>query len=174
MPPYLIRQASEQDIAAIAHHRAQMFVDMNSLPPTEYSAMVNATVGYLQRAMPMGEYVGWVACSAAQPTVVVGGAGAQHRRILPRPVPTAAGVQVMDGREAIVINVFTEPAWRRGGIARALMLALLDGMRDSPTQRVVLHASAEGRPLYEVLGFEATNEMRYTGPLNMAEPALRE
>jgi hypothetical protein len=29
--------------------------------------------------------------------------------------------------------------------------------------RVVLHASASGRPLYEKLGFVATNEMRYSG-----------
>jgi len=31
--------------------------------------------------------------------------------------------------------------------------------------RLVLHASPEGRPLYEQLGFEATNEMRYVGEL---------
>jgi hypothetical protein len=29
----------------------------------------------------------------------------------------------------------------------------------------VLHASEEGRPLYAALGFEGTNEMRYTGRL---------
>ena len=29
---------------------------------------------------------------------------------------------------------------------------------------IVLHASTEGRPLYESLGFVATNEMRYAGP----------
>jgi hypothetical protein len=31
--------------------------------------------------------------------------------------------------------------------------------------RLVLHASDEGRPLYESMGFEPTNEMRYTGTL---------
>jgi hypothetical protein len=31
--------------------------------------------------------------------------------------------------------------------------------------RLVLHASDAGRPLYERLGFVATNEMRYQGPL---------
>jgi predicted N-acetyltransferase YhbS len=30
---------------------------------------------------------------------------------------------------------------------------------------VVLHASADGRALYERLGFEATNEMRYAADL---------
>jgi len=31
--------------------------------------------------------------------------------------------------------------------------------------RLVLHASTEGRALYEQLGFVATNEMRYEGDL---------
>jgi hypothetical protein len=37
--------------------------------------------------------------------------------------------------------------------------------REHGVGSVVLHASDEGRTLYEQIGFVATNEMRYTGPL---------
>lgn len=39
------------------------------------------------------------------------------------------------------------------------------GIRLGPEARLVLHASPDARPLYERLGFEPTNEMRFTGEL---------
>ena len=40
------------------------------------------------------------------------------------------------------------------------MRALLDALSDRDIRRIVLHASDDGRQLYERLGFVATNEMR--------------
>ncbi len=165
MAAFTIRLATADDIATISHHRAQMFVDMGTLPPPLTSHLEQATRRYLESALPTGEYVGWLAAPRDAPEQVIAGAGIQHRRILPRVVETPAGPQVMDGREAIVINVYTVPSWRRRGVARALMARLIDDVRAMPVQRLVLHASDEGRPLYEAIGFAATNEMRYTGPL---------
>ena len=96
--------------------------------------------------------------SAALPTVI-GGAGVQLRPILPRPPEDGAGDLVL-GPEAIVLNVYVEPAWRRRGVARALMRALLDDLAARGVRRIVLHASPDGRRLYERLGFAPTNEMR--------------
>ena len=62
--------------------------------------------------------------------------------------------------EAYVLNVYTEPEHRRSGVARAIMEAILDWSRGQLVARVTLHASNDGRSLYEALGFEPTNEMR--------------
>ena len=59
-----------------------------------------------------------------------------------------------------MLNVYTEPAHRRNGVARATMAAIMDWSREQRLARLVLHASKEGRPLYEDLGFEDSNEMR--------------
>jgi hypothetical protein len=40
------------------------------------------------------------------------------------------------------------------------MLTILKWVQERGLRSVNLHASAEGRALYEKLGFEATNEMR--------------
>jgi hypothetical protein len=40
------------------------------------------------------------------------------------------------------------------------MEAALDWGRTHGIRAVILHASSEGRPLYEKLGFRPTNEMR--------------
>jgi len=60
----------------------------------------------------------------------------------------------------VILNVFTEPEFRKRGIARQVMLAILAWVRQQGLRSVNLHASKEGRTLYEKLGFEATNEMR--------------
>ena len=50
--------------------------------------------------------------------------------------------------------------FRKRGIARQVMVQILDWIKGRGFHGVNLHASAEGRSLYEKLGFEPTNEMR--------------
>ena len=66
----------------------------------------------------------------------------------------------------MILNVYTEPEFRKRGIARQVMVTILKWLKQRGFRGVNLHASAEGRPLYEELGFEATNEMRlrFDGP----------
>ena len=152
-----MRAASADDIPVQAHHRAAMFRDMGQLARHQEDALRDATASYLRDALATGEYVGWVALVAGT-TSVIGGAGAQIRSILPRPRHGSDNLEL--GPEAIVLNVYVEPAWRRRGVADALMRAVLEGLAARGIRRIVLHASDEGRRLYERLGFVATNEMR--------------
>jgi len=55
--------------------------------------------------------------------------------------------------------VYTDPAWRRRGVARAVMEAILAWCRRRRFTRIRLHASDLGRPLYESLGFAPTREL---------------
>ena len=69
----------------------------------------------------------------------------------------------MSGNQGLIVNVYTEHEWRRRGLAAMLMTHLLNAAKVHNVVSLVLHASANGRPLYEKLGFVPTNEMRYTG-----------
>jgi GNAT superfamily N-acetyltransferase len=120
-----------------------------------------ATAAYLQGAMPRGEYLGWVAEDRTPSGAAIGGAGVQIRPILPRPRPGDDDLEL--GPEAIVLNVYVESGWRRQGVAEALMRAAMDALDARGIRRIVLHASADGRRLYERLGFVPTNEMRHGG-----------
>ena len=155
---FAIRKASTADIPTIARHRAAMFHDMGMLPADREEALVHATAAYLAHALPGGEYLGWIAERGGPEAEIVGGGGAQLRSILPR--PDGANDKLELGPEAIVLNVYVEPGWRRKGVAEALMRALLTELSEMGVYRIVLHASPDGRRLYERLGFEPTNEMR--------------
>ena len=63
-------------------------------------------------------------------------------------------------RRGNIINVYTEAAYRRRGLARLLLNTALEWCRTNTIDVVVLHASKEGRHLYKSVGFEPTNEMR--------------
>jgi GNAT superfamily N-acetyltransferase len=165
--PVTLRRATAADAALLASHRAGMFRDMGSIDPSMEDALRREASAYIERALGTGEYHAWIAMSADG--TAIGGAGVQVRPMLPRPDTT--GRRVLVGREALVLNVYVEPAWRRRGIARRLMEELLAWVRREHLARVLLHASADGRPLYESMGFVATNEMRYTGAL---DPEVRE
>jgi len=104
--------------------------------------------------------IGWLATPADKPETIVGGAGVQLQPILPRPVDTST---IGEGRQAIIVNVFTEPQWRRHGIASLLVKEIVNWSKDQRIDRLLLHASDEGRSLYEKLGFVASNEMRLSG-----------
>jgi GNAT superfamily N-acetyltransferase len=161
-----IRLATPADAPIIAWHRARMFQDMGQLPPSGFEPLRARSEDFLRGAIERGEYVGWLATPHGASRVVVAGAGVQLRRVLPHPASLPDGsVGVAPGRHGIVLNVFTEPEWRRRGVAEQLMRRVLGWAREQRLDRLVLHASDQGRVLYEGLGFVATNEMRFEGSL---------
>jgi GNAT superfamily N-acetyltransferase len=164
--PFRIRPATIADAAVIGRHRARMFQDMGELPPPAFDPLRAAAERVLTGALARGEYVGWLLTPEGEPGRVVAGAGVQLRDALPHPVDLGGGeVGVAAGHHGIVLNVFTEHAWRRRGLAELLMRHVVEWAREQRLDRLVLHASEEGRALYERLGFVATNEMRFSGSL---------
>ena len=62
-------------------------------------------------------------------------------------------------RRGYVSSVYTEPAWRRRGVARHLMEQLLARAQEMGVTRLILWASDMGRPLYLDLGFEPSRAL---------------
>ena len=165
-PRFEIRLAGVSDAPLIASHRARMFQDMGLVPESLFEDFRAKCEMRLREMLETGEYVGWLASPNDSTDQIVGGAGVQRRRTLPHPVGEPHGaVAIADGRHAIIINVFTEPEWRRRGAAKSLLNELIAWARRERLDRLVLHASDEGRALYEQMGFVQNNEMRFRGKL---------
>ena len=163
---FLIRRATVEDADVIARHRVRMFHDMGEIPDEAYDDFLAASLEWTERGLANGEYIGWLAVSKNEPEQIVAGAGVQLRQAPPHPCRPARDDQgFAKGRHAIVLNVFTEPEWRKRGVANALMQEVLRWAHDEKLDRLVLHASDQARSLYEKMGFIATNEMRFGGQL---------
>ena len=160
---FSIRRARVEDAPVIAWHRARKFQDMGEIPPTTFEELRKETELWTERALASGEYVGWFGVAKTRPDAIAGGAGVQLRQVPPHPRRPLRDGAIAKGRHAIVLNVFTEPEWRRRGLALLLMQEIMRWARAQQLDQVVLHASSEARRLYERLGFVATNEMRFAG-----------
>jgi GNAT superfamily N-acetyltransferase len=117
---------------------------------TDYAALGREFERWLAEAMARQLYHGWMV-EASQGDIAAGGG----LTVVPwPPAPNDFG-----NRVAFIYNIYTEPPHRRRGLARRLMLTMHDWCLTQGIRTVRLHASNEGRPLYESLGYQSTNEM---------------
>jgi GNAT superfamily N-acetyltransferase len=146
-----IRRALVSDIPMLVRHRRLMWWDMGRRDETQHALSDQASNEYFSTAVADGSYQGFLAVTSTG--TVVGGGG-----IVISAWPSLLGQR--QPKRAMILNVYVERDYRRRGIARDLMLAMIDWCRSNGFVNVGLHASDEGRPLYEKLGFKPTNEMR--------------
>ena len=145
-----IREATAQDVPVILGHRRGMYVDMECADEAALDSMVSACRPYLQHALADGSFRAWVASSGDR----ILGSGP----IVISPWPSHP--KDLQCRRATILNVYTDRQHRRQGIARQLMQTMIAWCRQEGFAFVALHASQDGKPLYESLGFKPTNEMR--------------
>lgn len=153
-----IRRATVADADVLAHHRVAMFRAMGRLDEKDSETLRDASAEYFRRAIASGGYHAWVAVTIDTAATIVCGAGLRIDAILPRPGLRGTNL----GPDGMLLNVYTEPAWRGRGLASRLVRAILDFARERGLERVNLHSSDDGRSVYERIGFVPTNEMRYT------------
>jgi GNAT superfamily N-acetyltransferase len=146
----IIREATPDDIPEIVRQRRAMYEDMDYKDSEALSVVVATSAAYLSEALPAGSFRAWLAVSGER--TLGGGA------IVISPWPS----HPYDGqcRRATILNVYTYSDHRKRGIGRQLMQTMIDWCRTQGFAFVSLHASKDGRHLYETLGFEPTNEMR--------------
>jgi ribosomal protein S18 acetylase RimI-like enzyme len=152
MPPDIrLREVVLADVPEVLRQRQGMFQDMGYRDAAALEAMRVASEEYLLRGIREGFFRGWLA--EADGGKVLGGGGV---------VITAWPAHPRDpqSRRATILNVYTDPEFRRRGIARTLLQTIIAWCQREGFARVTLHASDDGRHLYESLGFEPSNEMR--------------
>lgn len=136
-----------------------MFVEMGVVPTDDLAEQLRkASKRGLEAAIRDESYVGWLATIGGD--VVIAGVGVHIKPQLPRISDDGRRVATTD--IPLVVNVYTEPEWRRRGIARTLMKMAMEWTTERGFDRMLLHASDAGRPLYTSLGFVASNEMRWS------------
>lgn len=147
---FTIRRATAGDIDTLVAHRRAMFVDMGYNDEAVLDSMAAKCHPWLLARIERNEYLAWLVVSPEN--TVIAGAGLWLMDWLPHMIGTIP--------RGNIVNVYTEPGFRRRGLAAELMRTVMEWCRASGVDVIVLHASPEGRRLYESLGFASTNEMR--------------
>ncbi|WP_058189477.1 GNAT family N-acetyltransferase [Terracidiphilus gabretensis] len=148
-----IRMANAEDARLIAGHRRAMFAAMGAADEADLATVESASIPWTERMILESRYLGWITSDGKRP---VASAGMFLLDWPPHPLDPEGTVR------GYLLNVFVEPAHRERGLARELVQICLAEAKRRGIRVVTLHASDEGRPLYETLGFSMTNEMRLT------------
>ena len=147
----IIRQARAADIPALVALRMELFCEVGELvTPQADPALWQATLDYFTRAMSEESALSWLAEADTQEgckQILAAGTLALFER------PPYPGN--LAGMEGYLLNMYTRPQWRQQGIATALLDAITAFARSRQLGKVWLHASEQGRPLYERIGFVA-------------------
>jgi len=127
-----------------------MFAAMGGVEESVLDEVQRASEPWTARMIAAGKYLGWITSDDGRPVA-------------------SAGMLILDWpphrldpcgeTRAYLLNVFVDPHYRRLGMGRALLQLCIDEARRRKIGVISLHASEEGRPLYESLGFRRTNEM---------------
>jgi len=146
-----VRQATVADVPDLVWLRRQMFEAMGFDDLAQLDIADAATAAYFAEAIPARMFHGWLAVTSAG--VAVGSGGAVVDQHPPEPSNPS-------GQIGCIMSVVTAPRYRRRGIARRIMQVILKWLAEQGFQRVTLHTTDMGQPLYEELGFVDSNEMR--------------
>lgn len=143
--PVSMRKATLADVPVLLSYRRAMAKEMDRADEPAVNRMIVAEP-YLRSAIPEGRWHSWI----AEP----GGCGSVEI------VEWVPGRQDPTPRRAWIHSLYVEPAFRRRGIGRQLTETITRWCREQGFEWVYLHASEQGRPLYESLGFRPSSEMR--------------
>lgn len=149
------RPATLADAALIASHRRAMFAAMGGFDESTLDTLARASEPWTDRMIEAGKYLGWIISDEERP---VASAGLLILDWPPHPFDPTGETR------AYLLNVFVDPEYRRRGLARSLVEFCLSEAHRRNIRVVTLHASREGAPLYEQLGFKTTNEMMFRIP----------
>jgi ribosomal protein S18 acetylase RimI-like enzyme len=141
-----VRRATVEDAAELTRLREVMLSSMAPLTDTSWRELCVATLQTLL-ADPDGPLQAFVVDAPDEPGVLASSSVGVIEQRLPSPHNPS-------GTIGYILNVATDPRYRRRGLGRAVVVATVDWLSDRGVDRVELHASNDGEPLYRELGFQ--------------------
>lgn len=137
----------------LVRHRREMFLELGSGTPAELDRHDRVYRRWAAAGMRSKRFFAFVVEGPDGRPVGSGAIWLQPQQPRPR------WVEFPD--LPYILSMYTEPGARGHGVASRLVEAMIGWARRRGYPRIFLHASRMGRPVYERIGFEAGNEMRF-------------
>ena len=143
--------ATTEDLDLLSDHRQKMWLEIFPGVETKVKEISAATKSWIEAKLAEGHLVGFI---VRTPEGKIAGSGCVWvRDEVPRPNYPREVVPYL-------MSMYTENEFRRKGVAKMIVEAAMKWCRANGFERILLHASDAGKPLYEAFGFEPTREMR--------------
>lgn len=147
----VVRRAALDDVEALVRLRVALLREMGAVDEAGVPSLAGAIRRYLVADLPTERFLAWVGVDGAGVVVACGGLVFLQK-------PPSPGNH--SGREAYIMNMYTAPEWRGRGLATRMFATIVGHAREAGAELVRLHATEDGRAIYERGGFRLVgNEM---------------
>lgn len=139
--PIEIRKAGAQDAALLTNLRRTVLIAANQLPQdADLSAIEAPCLVYFSDEERQSTYLAW------EGNQVVGVGSVDYHTEM----PTSSNPT---GKCAFLMNIYTDPAYRRQGIGARIVEKLIQDAKERGVSSILLEATEMGVPLYSRMGF---------------------
>lgn len=148
----IYKKAAAEDIEQLTETRIRVLRAANKLSSgTDMSEVERQSYEYYRQALSDGTHIAYLVFDGSR---FVGAGGVSFYRVMPT-------YHNPSGRKAYIMNMYTDPAYRRRGIARGTLDRLISDARERGITSISLEATEKGRPLYEKYGFVKMEDEMY-------------
>ena len=145
----LYKRATIEDIDMLTKTRIRVLSAANSLSDDiDMNEVEKQSYDYYGRALCDDTHIAYLVFDEKR---FVGSGGVSFFQVMPT-------YHNVSGKKAYIMNIYTEPAYRRRGIAYKILDLLVSDVRSKEITSISLEATEAGRPLYEKYGFVKMND----------------
>ncbi|AEF85410.1 acetyltransferase, GNAT family [Treponema primitia ZAS-2] len=149
------RKAKLDDIEALTELRINMLLDQEKCSGSFVGKFGNVNNAYLQKSITDGSYIIFVAYENSSIIAMCGIA------LFTLPPNTWC----ITGKTAYLSSLYTKKEYRNNGIASKLLTMVMEEIKNSNIERVLLHTTEQGEALYKKIGFEYSEDTMAFYPL---------
>lgn len=138
------KRASLKDLELLTETRITVLRAANRLDESfDMTVIREQTYDYYKQALADNTHVAYLVCDRDR---FVGSGGISFFRVMPT-------CHNPNGYKAYVMNMYTDPDYRRKGVAHKTLDLLVTAAGERGIRHIALEATDMGRPLYERYGF---------------------
>lgn len=146
---FLYKRATLEDIDILTKTRIEVLRAANQLSDDiDMSEVERESYIYYRKALDDDSHIAYLVFAGDR---VVGAGGVSFFQVLPT-------YHNPSGDKAYIMNMYTDPAYRRKGIATKTLDILVHDIKSRGITAISLEATGMGRPLYEKYGFVKMND----------------
>ena len=143
------KKAGIEDIDILTETRIEVLKAANNLPgDTDMSEVKKQSYDYYKKALGDNTHIAYLIFDECR---FVGTGGVSFFQVMPT-------YHNPSGKKAYIMNMYTNPEYRRRGIAYKTLDMLIKDIKSRGITTISLEATAMGRPLYEKYGFIKMND----------------
>lgn len=144
----IYKRATLEDINTLVETRIEVLRAANKLcADTDMGEVERQSYLYYQKALSDGSHIAYLVFDESG---CIGTGGVSFFQVMPT-------YHNPNGKKAYIMNMYTNPKYRRKGIAYKTLDMLIKEIKSKGISSISLEATDMGRPLYEKYGFVKMN-----------------